>query len=714
MIKSSSFEDVPVEDLTSEQTSLELKRLAQTIAEHDQLYYQDSAPSVSDAEYDALRRRNDDIEARFPDLVRADSPTKRVGAAPAEGFKTVRHAVPMLSLSNAFNDDDVREFFTRIKRFLGLPPDETIEAVAEPKIDGLSAAVRYENGRFVLGATRGDGEVGEDVTANLATIADIPPTLAGDDIPDVVEIRGEVYMRHDDFAALNDRRSAEGKDLYANPRNSASGSLRQLDTTITASRNLRFFAYAWGEISERPGETYWQFLDRLRAWGFQVNPHTTLCVGVDDALRTHATLAEARAGLGYDIDGVVYKVNRLDLQDRLGMVSRAPRWAVAHKFPAEQAETVLNAIHIQVGRTGALTPVAELEPITVGGVVVSRATLHNQDEIARKDIRVGDAVVIQRAGDVIPQVVRVIKEKRPPDSEPFEFPTHCPCPLATPVIRPEGEAVARCSGELACPHQQYQRLRHFVSRNAFDIEGLGAKQVQAFFDKGMVKTPADIFDLADRDGAKEPPLAEWEGWGEKSAANLFQAIEARRTIPLERLIFALGIRQVGQATGRLLARHYGTLDRWHDAMVQAAAERAANPNEFKKPELVGDAFAELCNIDQIGISVADDLVAFFAEAHNLAILRRLEEALTVEPFVAPAATSALSGKTIVFTGTLEGMTRPEAKARAEALGAKVSGSVSKKTDYVVVGVDSGSKARKAEELGVTTLNEAEWLKMAAG
>lgn len=703
--KSHDARDTNVDDLTRDQAASELERLAREIAHHDKLYYQDSAPEISDADYDALRQRNDAIEARFPDLVRADSPSKRVGVGPAEGFAQVRHKVPMLSLGNAFDEEDVREFDARIRRFLGLGPDAAIETVAEPKIDGLSASLRYERGRFVQGATRGDGEVGEDVTANLRTVVDLPKTLKGRRIPDVLEVRGEVYMRRDDFARLNESRAADGLPLYANPRNSASGSLRQLDPSITAARRLHFFAYAWGEISEPPGDSYWHFLDRLKGWGFAVNPLAKLCADVDEALALHADIEGRRATLPYDIDGVVYKVNRLDWQDRLGMVSRAPRWALAHKFPAEQAETILNNIIIQVGRTGALTPVAELEPITVGGVVVSRATLHNEDEIARKDIRIGDSVIVQRAGDVIPQVVRVVTAKRPKHSKPFKFPDHCPR-CGSLAVREEGEAVRRCTGGLICPAQAVERLKHFVSRHAFDIEGLGRKHIEEFWNDKLIEGPGDIFRLHRR----RAELEEREGWGEQSVANLLAAIEDRRTIPLARFIYALGIRQIGEATAKLLARRYEELEAFRKAMIAAGKERAADPDEMKKPERVGEHYAELCDIDGVGISVADDLVAFFREPHNLEVLDDLGRELTVERAAALRAGSSLvAGKTVVFTGTLETMTRPEAKARAEALGAKVAGSVSKKTDYVVVGADAGSKAKKAAELGVAMLTEEEWI-----
>ncbi|MEJ2119890.1 MAG: NAD-dependent DNA ligase LigA [Alphaproteobacteria bacterium] len=707
MTPPAEVEQIAVDALDEKQAKAELKRLAAEIKHHDTLYYQNDAPEITDADYDLLRLRNDEIEARFPKLVRPDSPSKRVGAGPAEGFAEVRHAVPMLSLGNAFDDDEVREFYARIRRFLGLGPDEPVETVAEPKIDGLSAAVRYEQGKFVLGATRGNGEVGEDVTANLATLVDLPNALKGKDIPDVLEVRGEVYMRKDDFAALNVAREAAGHPLYANPRNSAAGSLRQIDSKITASRKLHFFAYAWGELSEPPGDDYWHFLGRLRRWGFSVNPYAKLCPTVEEALALHHEVEAERATLPYDIDGVVYKVNRLDWQNRLGMVSRAPRWAIAHKFPAEQAQTVLENIDIQVGRTGALTPVARLKPVTVGGVVVSNATLHNEDEIARKDIHIGDTVVIQRAGDVIPQVVRVVTEKRPKSAKPYVFPDHCPrCDSL--AVREEGEAVRRCTGGLICPAQAVRRLKHFVSRAAFDIEGLGSKHIDDFWDDHTIEGPGDIFRLHE----KRAELEAREGWGEQSAAKLIAAIEARRTIPLDRFIYALGIRQVGEATAKLLARHYETLDALRAAMIAAGNEREAEPHELKKAEKVGEAFAELCDIDGVGFSVADDLIAFFREPHNLDVLDDLANELTIEAVAAPASTSEVTGKTIVFTGTLEAMTRPEAKARAEALGAKVSGSVSKKTDYVVIGAEAGSKAKKAAELGVTTLTEAEWLALA--
>ena len=696
---------LPVEALTAGQAAAELERLAAKIRLHDAAYYQRDEPIVSDAEYDALRRRNDAIEALFPELQRPDSPSLKVGAAPATGFAKITHRVPMLSLSNAFAEADVADFLSGIRRFLRLDEAEPIDIVAEAKIDGLSMSLLYEKGRLVTGATRGDGTVGEDVTANIRTIRNVPERFEGG-APDLIEVRGEVFMRNADFRDLNDRLAADDKKTFKNPRNSAAGSLRQKDPAITADRPLRFLAYAWGDTTEPLGETQWQARRTLAGWGFEVNEPAALCHGLEDILAFYRQLMSGRAELPHDIDGIVYKINRLDWQERLGFVSRAPRWAIAHKFPAERAETILHKITIQVGRTGALTPVANLEPITVGGVVVSRATLHNKDEIARKDVREGDHVIIQRAGDVIPQVVSVVEEKRPWDPEPpkFRFPEVCPCDLRTAVIHEDGGVVARCSGELACPHQQLRRLFHFVSRDAFDIEGLGGKHIDEFWQESLVRGPVDIFRLR----GHADTLKTREGWGEQSVENLLNAIEDRRRIPLDRFIYALGIRQVGQSTARLLARTYGTLAAWHQAMADAAAERETNP-EARKAQEVGEAYADLCNIEGIGMNVADDIAAFFGESHNREVVKDLEEALAVEALEAAATDSPIAGKTVVFTGTLETISRSEAKAKAEALGAKVAGSVSKKTDYVVVGADAGSKAKKAAELGVTTLSEQEWL-----
>ena len=680
-----------VSKLGEAQAKRELERLAKEIARHDELYYVRDAPVVSDAEYDALRERNAAIEARFPHLVRPDSPSLRVGAPAAEGFAKVTHAVPMLSLDNAFADEDIEKFFTRIRRFLKLSDAQPIDIVGEPKIDGLSISLRYESGHFTVGATRGDGIVGENVTANLKTIADIPKKISGGHVPDVIEVRGEVYMRRDEFLKLNETRAKADEPPFANPRNAAAGSLRQLDPKITAARRLHFFAYAWGEMSESVAKTHWESLERLKHWGFNVNPLAKLCHSPEQALAFHHKIGVDRANLPYDIDGVVYKVNRIDWQERLGMVSRAPRWAIAHKFPAQQARTKLNDIVIQVGRTGTLTPVAVLEPVTVGGVVVQRATLHNEDEIERKDIRVGDTVIVQRAGDVIPQIVGVVKEKRPRNARPYKFPHKCPV-CDSLVIREEGEVARRCTGGLICAAQAVRRLSHFVSRDAFDIEGMGGKHVEEFWADGLIKGPGDIFRLRKR--ADE--ISDREGWGEQSTRKLLAAIESRRTIGLDRFIYALGIHQVGQATAKLLARHYGSLKRWRQSMEQARKHDS-------------EAYRDLDAIEGIGASMADDIVSFFAEPHNRKILDDLENEVTVTDVAAPTAKSAVSGKTMVFTGTLETMTREEAKARAEQLGAKVAGSVSKNTDYVVVGAEPGSKAKKAAELGVPVLTEKEWL-----
>ncbi len=682
-----------VEALSEREAARELARLAFEIGFHDRLYHQKDTPEISDEAYDALVRRNREIEARFPHLQRSDSPSLRVGAAPAEGFDKVPHSVPMLSLGNAFSAEDVHEFFGRIRRFLGLDETEPVDVVAEPKIDGVSASARYENGEFTIGATRGDGVTGENITQNLRTVIDFPLTLR-DDFPKIVEVRGEVYMGKPDFAALNQARALKGEAVFANPRNAAAGSLRQLDSRITAGRRLQFFAYAWGELSEPVADTQKGFLDRLTGWGFQVNPLAQLFTDAESVLAYYEKIANDRAHLPYDIDGVVYKVNRLDWQQRLGMVSRAPRWAIAHKFAAEQARTVLREITIQVGRTGALTPVANLEPVTVGGVVVSRASLHNRDEIARLGVREGDTVIIQRAGDVIPQIVEVVMDARPDGTKEFVFPDKCP-DCGSLAAREDGEVVTRCTGGLICPAQAVERLRHFVSRNAFDIEGLGAKHIETLWQEGVIKTPGDIFRLEKMERNGDIALSKREGWGARSTENLFQAIRDRRNIAFDRMIFGLGIRQVGQTTAKLLARHYGDLPNWRAAMDRA------QPRE-------GDDYDELTAIDGIGPVVASDILDFFAEAHNVDLLTDLGNVLNIEALEAPAAESPVSGKTVVFTGSLLTMTRAEAKARAESLGAKVAGSVSKKTDYVIIGADAGSKARKAQDLGVAILTEDQW------
>ena len=681
------------ESLLPSEAAEELKALAREIADHDRRYYQQDAPTVSDAEYDALRRRNEALEALFPHLVRADSPSRKVGAAPASGFAKVRHARPMLSLANAFTGEDVTDFIDRIRRFLGLSESETVTLVAEPKIDGLSVSLRYEGGKLVQGATRGDGEEGENVTANLHTLADVPQQLPAG-VPEVVEVRGEVYIARADFAEMNRRQEAEGAKVFANPRNAAAGSLRQLDPAITAKRPLRFFAYAWGEVSEPLGATIWEVREKLRTWGFAVNEPAERCAGLEETLAFHAGLEAQRAEVPYDMDGVVYKVDRLDWIERLGQVSRSPRWAIAHKFAAEKAETIVRDIRIQVGRTGVLTPVAELEPVTVGGVVVARATLHNADYIAEKDIRVGDHVIVQRAGDVIPQVLAVVLERRPADSRPFAFPDHCP-ECGSTAVREEGMAATRCTGGLVCPAQAVERLKHFVSRDAFDIDGLGDKHIEAFWQDGLLHSPADLFRLGDHAEA----IRRREGWGDKSADNLLAALDRRRNVPLARFVYALGIPQVGQATGKLLARHYGSLAALRQAMAEA-----------QEPD--SEARQALEAIDGIGPSMAADLLAFFAEPHNTVLLDDLAGLLTIEDYQAPATTdSPVAGKTVVFTGTLTAFTRDEAKARAEALGAKVAGSVSKKTDYLVAGPGSGSKLKKAKELGKNILTEEEWLNL---
>jgi DNA ligase (NAD+) len=692
---------IPVAKLSEAQAKAELKRLAAEIAAHDKRYYQDDAPSVSDAAYDALRLRNEEIEARFPELVRSDSPSRHVGAAPAQKFAKVRHALPMLSLGNAFSDAEVAEFTERIRRFLRLPEDETLAFTAEPKIDGLSCSLRYEGGRLVRGATRGDGTEGEDVTANVRTLADIPDQLRGRGVPDICEVRGEVYMTKSAFLALNERQKAAGKQVFANPRNSAAGSLRQLDPTITASRPLGFFAYTWGEMSAMPAQTQSGMIEWFAARGFKTNPLMKICDSIEALLAFHHDIEAQRGTLDYDIDGVVYKVDRLDWQERLGFVSRNPRWALAHKFPAEKATTVVKAIDIQVGRTGALTPIARLEPVTVGGVVVSNATLHNEDEIERLDVRLGDTVTIQRAGDVIPQVLGVLLENRPKDSKPYKFPKHCPCPLRTAVVREAiagGEEGARshCTGEFACPHQKIEHLKHFVSRRAFDIDGLGEKQITLFFEQGWIKEPADIFTLATRNSKIK--LEEQEGFGELSVRNLFGAIEARREIALERFIYALGMRHVGETTARALARGYGSWQAFHDACLSVAKGDA-------------ETRAEMDNLDQIGATVIDSIAAYFGEEHNRGIVERLTGQVTILEAEKPAADSVVAGKTVVFTGSLEKMTRDEAKAMAERLGAKVAGSVSQKTDYVVAGPGAGSKLGKAKDLGVAVLTEDDWFEL---
>jgi DNA ligase (NAD+) len=698
-------------DLTQAQAKAELKRLADEIAAHDKRYYQQDAPTVTDAEYDALRQRNAAIETRFPELIRADSPSRRVGAAPAGKFKKVRHAVPMLSLDNAFAEQDVIDFVARIRRFLKLDEDDKLAFNAEPKIDGLSMSLRYEDGELVTAATRGDGAEGEDVTANIRTLEDVPKRLKGRNMPRVCEVRGEVYMTKHAFLALNERQKAAGDQVFANPRNSAAGSLRQKDPSVTASRPLGFFAYSWGEMTKMPADTQSGMIKWFESCGFKTNPLTRLCRSTEELLAFHRKIEEKRAELDYDIDGVVYKVDRIDWQERLGFVSRTPRWGIAHKFPAERATTVLKDIEIQVGRTGAFTPVGKLEPVSVGGVIVQNVTLHNEDYIRGiggggeqlrdgRDIRIGDTVIVQRAGDVIPQIVDVVIDKRPKNAKPYHFPKKCPCHLHTDVVREEtatGDegARARCTGEFACPFQKIEHLKLFCSRRAFDIEGLGEKQIELFFEKGWVKEPADIFTLEKKHRSE---LLEQEGFGETSVRNLFNAIEVRRTISLDRFIYALGIRHVGETTALALARGYGSWKAFHDAALKIAKGDA-------------EAATEMDALDQIGDTVIDAVQAYFGESHNLGIVERLKKQVDVLDAEKPKKDTAIAGKTVVFTGALEKMTREEAKAQAERLGAKAAGSVSKKTDYVVAGPGAGSKLADAKKLGVTVLTEDEWLKL---
>jgi DNA ligase (NAD+) len=697
--------------LTEAQAKAELKRLATEIAAHDKRYYQQDAPSVTDAEYDALRQRNSAIESRFPKLIRPDSPSKRIGAAPTGKFKKVRHAVPMLSLDNAFAEQDVIDFVARIRRFLKLSEDEKLAFSAEPKIDGLSMSLRYEGGELVTAATRGDGAEGEDVTANIRTLEDVPKKLKGRSMPAVCEVRGEIYMTKHAFLALNERQKAAGDTIFANPRNSAAGSLRQKDPKITASRPLGFFAYAWGEMSTMPADTQSGMIKWFESCGFKTNPLTKLCRSTEELITFHRKIEEGRAELDYDIDGVVYKVDRIGWQERLGFVSRTPRWGIAHKFPAERAMTVLKDIELQVGRTGALTPVGKLDPVGVGGVIVQNVTLHNEDYIKAigsdgeslrdgRDIRIGDTVVIQRAGDVIPQVVDVVIDKRPKSAKPYHFPKKCPCYLHTELVREEtatGEegARTRCTGEFACPYQKVQHLMLFVSRRAFDIEGLGEKQIELFFEKEWVKEPADIFTLEKKHNRD---LLELEGFGETSVRNLFNAIEARRTIALDRFIYALGIRQVGETTALALARGYGSWKAFHDAGLKVAKGD-------------DDVIAEMDALDQIGDTVIRAVAAYFGESHNRGIVERLTKEVRILDAEKPKKDTAVAGKTVVFTGALEKMTRDEAKAQAERLGAKAAGSVSKKTDYVVAGPGAGSKLADAKKFGVTVLTEDEWLKL---
>jgi DNA ligase (NAD+) len=676
-----------------ERAQREHQRLVQEISAHDVRYYQQDAPAITDADYDALRQKLLALEVQHPTLASKHSPTQKVGAAPAEGFGKVTHALPMLSLANAFTEEDVAEFIARIRRFLGLSETETVTLVAEPKIDGLSFSARYEHGQLMHVATRGDGEVGEDITANMRTLKGFPHGLSVG-APELIEVRGEVYMKKQDFTALNVARAEAGESLFANPRNAAAGSLRQLDARVTESRPLCYAVYGWGHCSEALAETQYDSVARLGEFGFHVNERMQRVESLALVMGYYRAIEAVRSTLAYDIDGVVYKVNRLDWQQRLGQVARAPRWAIAHKFAAEQAHTRVLAIDIQVGRTGVLTPVARLEPVTVGGVVVSNATLHNEEEIRRKDIRVGDAVVIQRAGDVIPQVVQVVLSDDAERAPEFQFPAHCPA-CDSLVSREEGEVALRCSNGFGCPAQAVERLKHFCARDAFDIEGLGERNLETFFREGLVQTAPDIFTLAARDRASLTPLRCKEGWQEKSVANLFAAIDKARTQPLSRVIYALGIRHIGQETAKLLARHYGSMEALQTA-IQGAQDEAS------------DAWQELIGINGIGAVIARSLVQFFTATSSCALLEELIPHLTIAPEVQRTMDSPIAGKTVVFTGTLEKMTRDEAKAQAEMLGVKVASSVSAKTDYLIAGADAGSKRTKAEALGVTVLSEQEW------
>jgi DNA ligase (NAD+) len=781
-----------LDGMPERQARAELAKLAMEIAFHDARYHGEDDPVISDAEYDGLRRRNLALEEKFPHLVRDDSPTKRVGASLRQSkFEKVTHARPMLSLDNAFSDEDVEEFVGRVRRFLGLSVSDPIDLTAEPKIDGVSLALRYEQGQLVLAATRGDGQVGENVTANARTLDTIPHSLADDDVPDILEVRGEVYIGRADFVALNDDQNAKGAKVFANPRNAAAGSLRQLDVGITAARPLKFFAYAWGEVSSIPAQSQSDMVSLFKKWGFDTNPLMLRVGGASGATAHYHQIEAERPRLDYDIDGVVYKVDRLDWQDRLGMVARAPRWAIAHKFPAEKAITILRDIDIQVGRTGALTPVAKLEPITVGGVVVSNATLHNADEIARLGVQIGDTVVVQRAGDVIPQIVSVMIDERPKGAVPFIFPTECP--VCGSLAAAEGDdVVVRCTGGLICSAQRVERLRHFVSKNAFDIDGLGEKQIAQLFERDWVHEPADVFKLEARNNAEGNILQTWTGWGDLSVSNLFQAIKDRRTIDFNRLLFGLGIPSIGQGTAKLLARHFTSIDQFTAYMDRARDIAAGFPTEMDPqdisslnyvlmrlghlkefeqalkpldlfavgsgvPELVAERVAriksgtlkgdnlklshlervatlsdrtgiafpvsiasrlyehnkELSNIDGVGVDVILNLEDFYFEPQNYALFASLREQLKVNDAVEQASDSPVSGQTVVFTGSLVAMSRAEAKSKAEALGAKVAGSVSAKTDIVIAGPGAGSKLKKAEELGVRTMTEQEWIDFTA-
>lgn len=681
-------------------TQQEYRELCEQITAHDERYYQHDAPSISDADYDALRKQLLAMETQHPEWVSAQSPSKKVGAAPHKSFTKIAHTQPMLSLQNAFTQEDVEEFIERVRRFLGFDSTYPLMIVAEPKIDGLSFSARYEKGILQYAATRGDGQTGEDITENMKTIARFPHMLQAECVPDILEVRGEVFMDKTDFAALNAARLASGEAVFANPRNAAAGSLRQLNPAITAERKLQYFVYAWGQISHELAATQYDTVLALAAFGFQINPEMVRCSNAQQLMQYYLKISQNRSVLPYDIDGVVYKIDALEIQKKLGTIARFPRYAIAHKFAAEQAFTVIDAIDIQVGRTGALTPVARLAPVTVGGVVVSNATLHNEDEIARKDIRVGDTVCVQRAGDVIPQVLYVVKEKRPADSTLFSYPTHCPI-CQSEAYREPGEAVRRCTGGLLCDAQKLEHLKHFVSRGAFNIEGLGEKVLEMFYEQGLVVNAEDIFTLKARDDMSLTRLRNREGWGEKSAENLFLAIEKSRDISLSRFIYALGIRHIGAQTAKLLAEYYGNFETWINAMQEAQ-------------DMSSESYGELMAIDGIGQIVAQSLIHTVCDPLHLSLIKNLATYVRFLPEAARQSDSPVAGKTVVFTGTLTTLTRDAAKAQAERLGAKVANSVSSKTDYVIAGVDAGSKLKKARELNLTILDESAWITLVDG
>jgi len=682
----SMFRYISVKDLAESDALMELHSLAEEIAYHDDRYHREDNPEIIDAEYDALRKRNNEIEAKFPKLVLENTPSKKVGSTVSEKFKKVKHIFPMLSLDNAFSREDLENFTNKVKRFLDFPLDTELEFIAETKVDGLSCSIRYENRKLVQALTRGDGEYGEDITKNVLTVRDIPHILP-EDAPDIFEVRGEVYMKTKDFFELNERQEKRGEKIFANPRNAAAGSLRQLDSSITAKRKLHFYAYGWGECSGDLGLSIEEFRNKLKEWGFALNGPAQTMDDFEDMIYYYRKVQEARPYLQYDIDGTVFKVNEFSYINRLGFIGRAPRWAIAFKFPAEQAITFIKDIKIQVGRTGALTPVAELEPINVGGVIVSRATLHNEDEIVRKDVRVGDKIVIQRAGDVIPQVVEV--KKHAPKSEVFKFPHTCPV-CGSPAIRENDDVIRRCTGGLNCPAQRVEKLKHFVSREAFDIDGMGVKVIEELFEEKIISNPSDIFSI-ENTGLKDT-ISNWEGWGELSYNNMINGINEKRTIPLAKFIYSLGIRYIGEQNAKLLAKHFGTIESLYSA-------------------LTSESIAELINIDGIGERAANEISSFFKDKKNLEEVNKLIEILNIEPFENNSIETAITGKTLVFTGGLSSMSRAEAKAKAESLGAKTSSSVSTKTDIVVAGADSGSKLKKANELGLEIWTEEDWIEL---